>query len=54
MLFELISDTNKPKVQRRSGGGKRRFKGTGVIYVEEEKWRGGKVLKNVSFTDEGP
>lgn len=37
MLFELISSTNKPKVQSRSHGGKLRFKGTGAIYVEEEK-----------------
>lgn len=37
MLFELISNTNKPKVQSRSRGGKLTFTGTGVIYVEEEK-----------------
>lgn len=37
MLFEFISGTNNPKIQRRSDGKKVRFKGPGIIYAEDKK-----------------
>lgn len=37
MLFEHISDTNNPKIQSRSDGGKLRFKGPGILYTGKEK-----------------
>lgn len=39
MLFEFISGTNNPKIQRRSDGKKVRFKGPGIIYAEDKKNR---------------
>lgn len=46
-----ISDTNNPKIQSRSDGGKLRFKGPGLYMLEKKKDKKKMVLKNVNNRD---